>query len=92
MSWSPKGALSLLKVKETIANNEWDGWWHEKRDEKIEINPVPLKQLTAKDLWKKSGNRIQSLIEAEIPALYGPDRNEPWAKVLRQLQDIDYYK
>ena len=92
MSWSVKGALSLLKVKETIANNEWDDWWSDKRDEPIEIDPEPLMQLTAKNLWKKSKNRIPSLIEAEIPALHGPDRNEPWAKVIRQLQSIDYYK
>lgn len=92
MSWSIKGALSLLKVKETIANNEWDDWWLNRRDEPIEINRAPLKQLTAKTLWKKSRNRILPLIEAEIPALRGPDRNEPWAKVIRQLQKIDYYR
>jgi len=27
MSWSKLGALSLLKIKETIVNNEWDDWW-----------------------------------------------------------------
>jgi len=92
MSWSEQGALSLLKVRETIANGEWDAWWSEKRDEKIEINPEPLKQLTAKDLWKVRGRNTLPVLEATIPALRGPDQNEPWAKVLRQLQDIDYYK
>jgi len=92
MSWSPKGALSLLKVRETITNGEWDAWWSEKRDEKIEISPEPLKQLTAKDLWKVRGKNTLPLLEATIPAFRGPDQNEPWAKVLRQLQDIDYYK
>jgi len=91
MSWSEKGALSLLKVRETISNGEWDSWWLEGRDEKIEIRPEPLKQLTAKDFWKKEKN-VMPLIEATIPALHGPDRNEPWAKVLREIQDIDYYK
>ena len=91
MSWSEKGALSLLKVRETISNGEWDSWWLEGRDEKIEISPEPLKQLTAKNFWKKEKNTV-ALIEATIPALQGPDRNEPWAKVLRELQDIDYYK
>lgn len=91
MSWSEKGALSLLKVKETIANGEWDSWWLEGRDEKIEIRPEPLKQLTAKNFWKEPKN-VLPLVEANIPALQGPDRNEPWAKVLRELQDIDYYK
>lgn len=91
MSWSEKGALSLLKVRETISNGEWDSWWLEGRDQKIEIRPEPLKQLTAKNFWKQEKN-IMPFIEATIPALHGPDRNEPWAKVLREIQDIDYYK
>ena len=92
MSWSVKGALGLLKVKETIANGEWDSWWSDKRDEKIEINPEPLKQLTAKNFWKKNERNAPYLVEAAIPALEGPDQNEPWARVLKQLQSIDYYK
>ncbi len=91
MSWSEKGALSLLKVRETISNGEWDSWWLEGRDEKIEIRPEPLKQLTAKNFWKAQKN-VMPFIEATIPALHGPDRHEPWAKVLREIQDIDYYK
>ena len=91
MSWSEKGALSLLKIRETISNGEWDSWWLEGRDEKIEIRPEPLKQLTAKNFWKAQKNVIP-FIEATIPALCGPNRNEPWAKVLREIQDIDYYK
>lgn len=91
MSWSVRGALSLLKVKETILNGEWENWWYEKRDEKIEINLEPLKQLTAKDFWKKRKSTIP-LIEATIPALEGPEPNKPWVKVLRELQSIDYYK
>jgi len=27
MNWSKKGALSLLKIKETILNNQRDDWW-----------------------------------------------------------------
>ena len=91
MSWSVKGALGLIKVKETIANGDWDSWWLEGRDKKIEIDTEPLKQLTAKDCWKIEKNSLP-LIEADIPALQGPDRNEPWAKVVRQLQAMDYYK
>ena len=91
MSWSEKGALSLLKIRETISNGEWDSWWLEGRNEKLEIRPEPLKQLTAKNFWKKEKN-VMPFIEATIPALHGPDRNEPWAKVLREIQDIDYYK
>ena len=74
MSWSEKGALSLLKVRETISNGEWDSWWLEGRDEKIEIRPEPLKQLTAKNFWKQEKN-IMPFIEATIPALHGPDRD-----------------
>ena len=91
MSWSEKGALSLLKVRETISNGEWDAWWLERRDEKIEIRPEPIQELSAKDFWNKGRNAV-ALIEATIPALQGQDRNEPWAKVLRQLSDMDYYK
>lgn len=91
MSWSEKGALSLLKVRETIANGEWDSWWLEGRDQKIELSPEPLKQLTAKNFWKEQKDTLP-LLEASIPALQGPDRNEPWAKVIRELQKIDYYK
>jgi len=92
MSWSVQGAISLLKVKETIANGEWDKWWSCKRDEPIEINTEPLKQLTAKSFWKKNERNAPYLVEAAIPALGGPDQNEPWARVLRQLQSVDYYK
>ncbi len=91
MSWSEKGALSLLKVRETIVNGEWDSWWLEGRDQKIEISPEPLKQLTAKNFWKEQKNTLP-LVEVCIPSLQGPDRHKPWAKVLRELQDIDYYK
>jgi len=91
MSWSEKGALSLLKVRETISNGEWDAWWLEGRDQKIEIRPEPIRQLSAKDFWKK-GKNTATLIEATIPALRGQDRNEPWAKLLRQISDMDYYK
>ena len=91
MSWSEKGALSLLKVKEVIANKEWDSWWLEDRDRKIEICPEPLKQLSAKNLWRRQKN-VLPIVEGHIPALEGRDRNEQWAQVLRQLQEIDYYR
>ena len=91
MSWSEKGALSLLKVKETIANGEWDSWWLEGRDQKIEIYPEPLKQLSAQSFFRRP-KKVLPLVEASIPAIGGPDRNEQWAKVLKQLQEIDYYR
>jgi len=89
MSWSIKGALSLLKVKETIVNGEWDNWWHKDRDETIQIDLKPLKQLSAKNLWRQK--QTIPLIEASIPVLRGPDQSQPWAKALRRLQSINYY-
>jgi len=37
MSWSKNGALSFLKVKETILNNEWDIWWKTERERNIKV-------------------------------------------------------
>ena len=37
MNWSKKGALSLLKIKETILNNEWNDWWKTERERNIKI-------------------------------------------------------
>jgi len=91
MSWSIKGALSLLKIKETIVNGEWDNWWYKNRDEKIELRTDKIKVLTAKDVLKNRGTDGIPLIEADIPALSGPDRNKPWAKLLRELSSIDYF-
>ncbi len=91
MSWSVKGAQSLIKIKEAIANNEWDLWWQGRRDQRIQIDPEPLRQLTSKDFWMKEDDK-PPLMEMTLPALHGPDRNEPWAKVIREIQTIDYYK
>jgi hypothetical protein len=90
MSWSVEGALGLLKIKEVIANGEWDNWWAKGRDEKI-IEPEPLKVLTAKSFWKKKKDELP-VFQVAIPALQGPSRHEPWAKALKELEDIDYYK
>ena len=37
MIWSKTGALALLKVKETILNNEWDIWWETERERNIKV-------------------------------------------------------
>lgn len=91
MSWSVRGAQGLLKVKEIIANNEWEEWWSGRRDAKVEIDLEPLRQLTAKQVWKKESDK-PPLLEMTLPALQGCNHDEPWAKVLRELQTIDYYK
>jgi len=45
MSWSKRGALALLKIKETILNGEWDDWWEIERERNIKITefkpPLP---------------------------------------------------
>jgi hypothetical protein len=84
MSWSGKGALGLLKVKQLIVNDEWDAWWTRQRSEKIEINLQSFKTLSSKQLWKKS-EETNRLLEFDIPALGSRDQTKPWAKVLREL-------
>jgi hypothetical protein len=39
-SWSKKGAVSLLKIKETILNGNWDSWWGKDRDHPIKLTPL----------------------------------------------------
>ena len=88
MSWSKKGALSLLKIKETILNNQWDLWWEEGREQNIKIskfNP-PL----SASYFKKEVESLP-LIEVSIPALRGPDQGKPWVGVLRKLSEAGYY-
>jgi len=40
MSWSEEGAQALLKIRQTIVNNERENWWYKKRGKKIEIRAV----------------------------------------------------
>ncbi|MCD6539090.1 MAG: hypothetical protein J7K37_00050, partial [Candidatus Omnitrophica bacterium] len=46
MSWSEQGAQSLLKIRQTIANGEWENWWYKERGKKIEIKAIFKKTLT----------------------------------------------
>jgi len=88
MSWSKKGALSLLKIKETILNNEWDDWWETERERNIKITkfkpPLPAS-------YFKKETETSPLIEVTIPALRGPDQGKPWVGVLRKLAEAGYY-
>ena len=88
MSWSKKGALSLLKIKETILNGEWDNWWETERERNIKITefkpPLPAA------CFKKE-TESPPLIEVTIPALRGPDQGKPWVGVLRKLAEAGYY-
>ena len=88
MSWSKPGALALLKIKETILNNEWDIWWETERERNIKVGkykpPLPA------SYFKKEVESLP-LIEVSIPALRGPDQGKPWMGVLRRLSEAGYY-
>jgi hypothetical protein len=74
MSWSKTGALALLKIKETILNNEWDIWWETERERNIKVGkykpPLPAS-------YFKKETETSPLIEVTIPALSGPDQGKP---------------
>jgi len=88
MSWSEKGALSLLKIKETILNNQWDIWWETERERNIKVGkykpPLPAS-------YFKKETETSPLIEVNLPALSGPDQGKPWVGVLRKLSEAGYY-
>ena len=88
MSWSKRGALALLKIKETIINGEWDEWWETERERNIKITefkpPLPA-------AYFKKEIETSPLIEVSLPALSGPDQGKPWVGVLRKLSEAGYY-
>ncbi|MEA2021726.1 MAG: ISLre2 family transposase [Candidatus Caldatribacteriota bacterium] len=87
MSWSEKGALPLLKVKETILNGEWDTWWTTGRRQRIKI--APHKPPLSASHFKKAPE-VSPLLEATLPAFSGPDQDKPWVSVLRKLNQVSY--
>ena len=88
MSWSKTGALSLLKIKETVINGEWDNWWETERERTIKVGKYkpPLSASHFKQVPDTS-----PLIEVTIPAFIGPDQGKPWVGVLRKLTEVRYY-
>jgi hypothetical protein len=88
MSWSEKGALSLLKIKETILNNEWDIWWETERERNIKVGRYKP-PLSASYFKEETGS--PPLIEVSLPAFSGPDQGKPWVGVLRKLSEVGYY-
>jgi hypothetical protein len=88
MSWSKKGALSLLKIKETILNGEWNDWWEVERERNIKITefkpPLPAACFNQE-------TETSPIVEVTMPALSGPDQDKPWVGVLRKLSEIGYY-
>ena len=88
MSWSKRGALALLKIKETIINGEWDDWWGTERERNIKI--TEFKPPLSASHFKKE-TETSPLIEVSLPALSGPDQGKPWVGVLRKLAEAGYY-
>jgi len=88
MSWSKPGALALLKIKETILNNQWDDWWETERERNIKITefkpPLPASYFNQE-------TETSPLIEVSLPALRGPDQGKPWVGVLRELSRVGYF-
>jgi len=83
MSWSEQGAQSLLKIRQIIANKQWENWWYKERGKKIEIKAIFKKALTAADMNKR--HKIAPFIEAELPCYRGPNQSKPWVGILRDL-------
>ena len=88
MSWSKKGALSLLKIKETIINGEWNLWWETERERNIKVDKY--KPPLSASYFKKE-TETSTLIKVTIFALSGPDQGKPWVGVLRKLSEVGYY-
>ncbi|GAJ00661.1 unnamed protein product, partial [marine sediment metagenome] len=88
MSWSKPGALALLKIKETILNNEWNNWWETERERDIKVGkykpPLPAAHFNKE-------TESSPIVEVTIPALRGPDQGKPWVGVLRKLSEVGYY-
>jgi hypothetical protein len=85
-SWSKRGALALLKVKETILNGKWDSWWGKERNHPIKVSPIKP-PLSASCFTKEASS--SALIQVRIPALDGPHRDKPWVGVLRKLSQLE---
>ena len=86
MSWSKQGASALLKIRQVIANDEWDAWWYENRYKKIEIKAIFKNPLSAQSFKKQE---IVPYIEATLPCYRGPDQSKPWVRVLRELSRVN---
>jgi len=90
MSWSEDGATALLKIRQVIFNGEWDDWWYERRDRKIEVKAVFKPPLSSKALCKRQ--EVMPYIEATIPCYRGPDHSRPWVGVIRELSRANLLK
>jgi hypothetical protein len=85
-SWSKRGALALLKAKETILNGDWDSWWGKQRNHPIKVSPIKS-PLSASCFTQEVYS--SPVIQARIPALDGPHQDKPWVSVLRKLSQLE---
>ncbi len=90
MSWSEDGASALLKIRQVIFNGEWDNWWYEKRDKKIEIKAIFKEPLSGKRACMQQD--VMPYVEATLPCYRGPEQNKPWVGVLRELSRVNLLK
>jgi hypothetical protein len=77
-SWSPAGARHMAKVRELLANQEVRSWCYRQA----------LRETPTKDRYHRPRPRNTDpvqVLQASVPALYGPDSHKPWAQRLRQL-------
>ena len=85
-SWSKRGGLSLLKVKEMILNGQWDSWWKKERNHPLKATPGKP-TLSASCFTREAYS--SPVIQARIPALAGPHQDKPWVGVLRKLSQLE---
>jgi len=85
-SWSKRGAFSLLKIKETILNDNWDSWWKNMRNHPIKLTPLKPPLSASHFIQEASSSPV---IQARIPALDGPHKDKPWVDVLRKLSQLE---
>lgn len=84
MSWSKKGALALLKIKQILANDEWEDWWNNQRDTPLEIHKNVFKTISRNETEKTKGKK-DPLARISMPVLKGPHQDRPWVEMLRRL-------
>lgn len=77
-SWSPEGALHMAKVRELLANREMRSWCFRQTP-----NQWPIKGRSYNRPTPQATDPTQ-VIQASVPALYGPDSDKPWIQRLRQ--------
>ncbi|HOF03719.1 MAG TPA: UPF0236 family protein [Atribacterota bacterium] len=85
-SWSKRGGLSILKVKETFLNRKWDSWWKQERNHPLKV--IPLNPPLSAACFTQEVY-TSAVIQVRIPALEGPNQDRPWVGVLRKLSQLE---